>query len=143
MPLLSDSKTCYVGTQPITKIMAGAVEVWSKVFSFAGAKTTLGPASGPTQRRYYTSEFVANPASSKTNQEVYDLIEIESATEGLNDWAAVPFSDISFERWSNNVKMSWRSGVRDTGSNPNIDYYSAFRFRNIGETDWFSVPGKS
>ena len=28
MPLLNDAKTCYVGTQPITKIMAGAVKVW-------------------------------------------------------------------------------------------------------------------
>ena len=28
MPLLSDAKTCYVGTTPITKIMAGSVQVW-------------------------------------------------------------------------------------------------------------------
>jgi len=28
MPLLSDSKTCYVGTTPITKIYAGAQLVW-------------------------------------------------------------------------------------------------------------------
>lgn len=30
MPLLSDAKTCYVGTQPITTIMAGSVQVWPK-----------------------------------------------------------------------------------------------------------------
>ena len=28
MPLLSDAKTCYVGTQPITKIFAGTQFVW-------------------------------------------------------------------------------------------------------------------
>ena len=28
MPLLSDAKTCYVGTQPITKIYAGTQFVW-------------------------------------------------------------------------------------------------------------------
>ena len=31
MPLLSNAKTCYVGTTPITKVMAGSVEVWPKV----------------------------------------------------------------------------------------------------------------
>ena len=31
MPLLSDSKTCYVGTQPITKIYAGTQLVWGAV----------------------------------------------------------------------------------------------------------------
>ena len=30
MPLLSNAKACYVGTTPITKIMAGSVEVWPK-----------------------------------------------------------------------------------------------------------------
>ena len=30
MPLLSDAKTCYVGTQPITKIYAGTQFVWPK-----------------------------------------------------------------------------------------------------------------
>ena len=30
MPLLSDAKSCYVGTTPITKIMAGSVQVWPK-----------------------------------------------------------------------------------------------------------------
>ena len=31
MPLLNDAKTCYVGTQPITKIYAGQQLVWGKV----------------------------------------------------------------------------------------------------------------
>ncbi len=31
MPLLNDAKTCYVGTQPITKIYAGTELVWPKV----------------------------------------------------------------------------------------------------------------
>ena len=31
MPLLNDAKTCYVGTQPITTIMAGSVQVWPYV----------------------------------------------------------------------------------------------------------------
>lgn len=31
MPLLDDSKSVYVGTTPITKVMAGSVEVWPKV----------------------------------------------------------------------------------------------------------------
>ena len=30
MPLLNDAKTCYVGTTPITTIMAGSVQVWPK-----------------------------------------------------------------------------------------------------------------
>ena len=30
MPLLDDAKTCYVGTTPITTIMAGSVQVWPK-----------------------------------------------------------------------------------------------------------------
>ena len=30
MPLLNDATTCYVGTQPITTIMAGSVQVWPK-----------------------------------------------------------------------------------------------------------------
>ena len=30
MPLLNDAKICYVGTQPITTIMAGSVQVWPK-----------------------------------------------------------------------------------------------------------------
>ena len=30
MPLLSESKTCYAGTQPITKIYAGTQQVWPK-----------------------------------------------------------------------------------------------------------------
>lgn len=30
MPLLGDSKSVYVGTTPITKVMAGSVEVWPK-----------------------------------------------------------------------------------------------------------------
>ena len=30
MPLLNDAKTCYVGTTPITKIMAGDLQVWPK-----------------------------------------------------------------------------------------------------------------
>ena len=30
MPLLSDAKHCYVGNQPITKIMAGDLQVWPK-----------------------------------------------------------------------------------------------------------------
>ena len=30
MPLLSDSKTCYCGTTPITKVMAAGVQVWPK-----------------------------------------------------------------------------------------------------------------
>ena len=30
MPLLNDAKTCYVGTQHISKIMAGMVQVWPK-----------------------------------------------------------------------------------------------------------------
>ena len=28
MPLLDDAKTCYVGTQPITRILAGTSQVW-------------------------------------------------------------------------------------------------------------------
>ena len=31
MPLLSDAKTCYVGTQPITKIFAGTQLVWGEL----------------------------------------------------------------------------------------------------------------
>ena len=30
MPLLGDSKSVYVGTTPITKVMAGSVQVWPK-----------------------------------------------------------------------------------------------------------------
>ena len=30
MPLLDDAKKCYVGTTPITKVMAGSVQVWPK-----------------------------------------------------------------------------------------------------------------
>ena len=30
MPLLNDAKTCYVGTTPITTVMAGSVQVWPK-----------------------------------------------------------------------------------------------------------------
>ena len=31
MPLLNDAKTCYVGTQPITKIYAGTQMVWGSL----------------------------------------------------------------------------------------------------------------
>ena len=52
MPLLNDAKSCYVGTQPITTIMAGSVQVWPKVVeeesAFANLDGNLGvsPASG-------------------------------------------------------------------------------------------------
>ena len=38
MPLLNDAKTCYVGTTPITTIMAGSVQVWPK-----GPPPPVGP----------------------------------------------------------------------------------------------------
>lgn len=38
MPLLDDAKTCYVGTTPITTIMAGSVQVWPK-----GTPPPVGP----------------------------------------------------------------------------------------------------
>ena len=38
MPLLNDAKTCYVGNQPITTIMAGSVQVWPK-----GPPPPVGP----------------------------------------------------------------------------------------------------
>ena len=49
MPLLSDAKTCFVGTQPITTIMAGGVRVWPKVCDVsAGRPDPLPPANnGP------------------------------------------------------------------------------------------------
>ena len=34
MPLLNDAKTCYVGTQPITKIYAGTELVWPKTLDY-------------------------------------------------------------------------------------------------------------
>ena len=48
MPLLSDAKTCYVGTTPITKIYAGSQLVWGSLelrvvnFSVPGVATYLG-----------------------------------------------------------------------------------------------------
>ena len=48
-------------------------------FAFADAQTKIVWATPPSRRHKYYSQFVAAPASGKTNQEVYDLIEIESS----------------------------------------------------------------
>ena len=113
-------------------------------FSFADAQTLLAPWTGPGRRQYYESSFVASPPGSKTNREVYDLLDIEMSDNNTEVWAAVPFDDITFERWSTTTsfaKLRWRSGMFDPGSN--INWYSAFRFKNKADTEWFTVAGKS
>ena len=46
MPLLNDAKTCFVGTTPITTIMAGSVQVWPKGSHISGKPY-------PTESYYY------------------------------------------------------------------------------------------
>ena len=51
MPLLNDAKTCYVGTQPITTIMAGGVKVWPKSCVHTdGRPSPLPPANNGSGR---------------------------------------------------------------------------------------------
>lgn len=108
-------------------------------FSFADAKTVLGASTG-SPRRYYYSSFKASPARTKTDQEVYDLLDIEVATHGTNSWAVKPFDDITFSRSDDLdiVQIAWRSGIKDNSS----DSYSSFRFKNKLDTEWFIVEGK-
>ena len=111
-------------------------------FSFADAKTSLGSASS-SDRRYYTSSFKASPTRTKSDQEVYDLVDIETAPEGTSTWSAVQFSDITFSRSSDLdiTTLSFQTGLRDSSSG--IDMYSSFRFKNKSESDWYIVAGRN
>ena len=109
-------------------------------FSFANAKTVLG-SSGGSSRRYYTSSFDASPTRTKTDQEVYDLLDIEVAQAGTNSWQVVPFDDITFTS-SNGDKtttLAFRTGYKDNTT----DRYASFRFKNKTEADWYIVEGKA
>lgn len=55
MPLLDDAKTCYVGTTPITTIMAGSVQVWPK-----GTPPPVGPFDYLTLYNGNRSDSAAN-----------------------------------------------------------------------------------
>ena len=60
MPLLGDSQSVYVGTTPITKVMAGSVEVWPKVIELQSGVAHLEgnlavePTSGITVEMFTT-----------------------------------------------------------------------------------------
>lgn len=111
-------------------------------FSFSDAKTVLSASTG-SPRRYYNSSFKASPAKTKTNQEVYDLLDIETAIEGTSTWSAVQFDDITFSRSFDLdiITLSFRTGVKDSTSD--INSYLSFRFKNKSESDWYIVEGRN
>ena len=70
MPVLSDATTCYVGTQPITKIYAGTQRVWGAL-GLRILQINVGGIGGP----YLSAEFAeredcADCASMKATYQV-------------------------------------------------------------------------
>lgn len=105
-------------------------------FSFTDAKTVLGGYTG-SSRRYYTSSFKASPTRTKTDQEVYDLLDIEIAPSGTTSWSVVSFDSITFSRSSDRdiTTLAFPSGIRDSAT----DSRSSFRFKNKGDAEWYIV----
>ena len=101
MPLLNDAKACYVGTTPITTIMAGSVQVWPKgppppvgpfdrLTLYSGTQTTPG--------ELYLSWETQNRPSSCARGIVYTVQSLD--TTGGKGW-------YDFINWNDPRGYNW------------------------------------
>ena len=111
MPLLDDSKSVYVGTTPITKVMAGDVKVWPKVEPLPTqikTETTGTPENG----QFVTWEYVFTDCGSLTNDWSvrYGLAENSQGggAIGWQPWNALTFFNSIYWFYSpDHQRLAW------------------------------------
>ena len=146
MPLLGDSQSVYVGTTPITTVMAGTQKVWpidNGFFTFTDARIDLEPETfGPDL--YYRGKFRITPTNGLTFEDAFDLMDIElkGATGNPDTWGPIQKQIINWDPLVN-IPGTWElefpvgtQYVETVGDN----YCTSFRFKNKTEKIWYVVP---
>tara|TARA_B100001741_G_scaffold203635_1_gene168129 strand:+ start:320 stop:1459 length:1140 start_codon:yes stop_codon:yes gene_type:complete len=166
MPLLDDAKTCYVGTQPITTIMAGSAQVWPKgppivpevvgnwlfngtVTNFNGPADdwSIGSADFVDGGRFNQSNTEALPANMWPNTSAtWEEIELNTSLDSFTyeGWINYTYTGASTAALGNQLQYLFsfkdsngvRHGVSASKTNTSKNEFIILPAASANEIDW-------